>query len=164
MTTFTSLKTRLPWIQAPLIANTPMSGVATGELATVVTRAGDLGQIGYLDDMHALSKELDSTTKELKDIISTLPDPDQLPIGLGVNVFGSQIDAWMRLFATYKPAAAWLSFAGTSEMKAWAEGIRKLSPKTDIWVQLGSVQAVMDVAQACHPDALVLQRSDAGGH
>lgn len=164
MTTFASLKTRLPWIQTPLIANAPMSGVATSELATAVTRAGGLGQIGYLDDMHALSQELDSTRKELQNIMATLPDPEQLPIGLGVIVFGSPVDAWMRLFAKYKPAVAWLSFAGTSEMKTWTESIRKVSPKTGIWVQLGSVQAAVDVAQACHPDALVLQGSDAGGH
>lgn len=164
MTTFASLKTYLPWTQTPLIANAPMSGVATSELATAVTRAGGLGQIGYLDDMQALSNELDSTKKELQDIIPTLPDPEQLPIGLGVIVFGSPIDAWMRLFATYKPAVAWLSFAGTSEMKTWTVGIRKVSPKTGIWVQLGNVQAAVDVAQACHPDALVLQGSDAGGH
>lgn len=80
-----------------------MSGVATSELATAVTRAGGLGQIGYLDDMHALSQELDSTRKELQNIMATLPDPEQLPIGLGVIVFGSPVDAWMRLFAKYSP-------------------------------------------------------------
>ncbi|KAJ5609945.1 hypothetical protein N7510_006664 [Penicillium lagena] len=164
MTAFVSLKTRLPWTQNPLLVNAPMSGVATGELATAVTRAGGLGQIGYLDDMRALSDELDRTRRDLQDIMATLPDPDQLPIGLGVIVFGSPIEAWMHLFATYKPAVAWLSFAGTNTMKDWTESIRKVAPKTSVWVQLGSVQAAVDIAQVCHPDALVLQGSDAGGH
>lgn len=164
MTAFTILKNQLPWIQSPLLINAPMSGVATSELATAVTRAGGLGQIGYMDDMRALSKELDRTRDELQDIMATLPDPDQLPIGLGVIVFGSPMEAWLHLFAKYKPAVAWLSFGETSEINTWTESIRKESPKTSIWVQLGSVQAALDVAQTCRPDALVLQGSDAGGH
>ena len=164
MTAFVSLKTRLPWIQGPLLVSAPMSGVAMSELATAVTRAGGLGQIGYLDDMRALSQELDRTRKDLQDIMTTLPDPDQLPIGLGVIVFGSPIEAWMRLLATYKPAVVWLSFAGITEMTDWTESIRKASPQTSIWVQLGTVKAALDIAQACCPDALVLQGSDAGGH
>lgn len=164
MTNFPLLKNQLPWIEAPLIANAPMSGVATSELAIAVTRAGGLGQIGYLDDLHALSKELDRARTELQDIITTLPDPDQLPIGLGVIVFGSPIDAWMQIFAKYKPATAWLSFAETHELKIWTESIRNVSPKTSVWVQLGSVKAAVDIAQACYPDAIVLQGGDAGGH
>ncbi|KAJ5109913.1 hypothetical protein N7532_002558 [Penicillium argentinense] len=164
MATFSSWENRLPWIQYPLIVNAPMSGVATSQLATAVTRAGGLGQIGHLDDMCVLSKELDRARNDLQDIMATLPDPDQLPLGLGVIVFGSPLESWMRLFATYKPAVAWLSFAGTMEMKTWAESIRRASPKTSIWVQLGSVHAALDAAQACRPEALVLQGSDAGGH
>lgn len=84
------LKNQLPWIQSPLIINAPMSGVATSELATAVTRAGGLGQIGYMDDIRALSKELDRTRKELQDIMATLPDPDQLPRSVWESLYSDR--------------------------------------------------------------------------
>jgi nitronate monooxygenase len=74
------------------------------------------------------------------------------------------MDAWMQLFETYKPAVAWLSFADNDTLSQWTESIRKYSPETRVWVQLGNVAAAVDVARACHPDALVLQGGDAGGH
>jgi nitronate monooxygenase len=164
MTFYNAFKKSLPWVQSPLIANAPMSGAAFNELAIAVSRAGGLGQIGFLDDMHELSNELQVARDKLQDLMSTLPDPQILPIGVGVIVFGSPMDAWMTLFRTHKPAVVWLSFAGTSELRQWTEAIRQASPKSQVWVQLGSVKAALDIAQACHPDALVLQGSDAGGH
>ncbi|KAJ5453501.1 uncharacterized protein N7458_004457 [Penicillium daleae] len=164
MSFYNAFKKSLPWVQSPLIANAPMSGAAFNELAIAVSRAGGLGQIGFLDDMHELSNELQVARDKLQDLMSTLPDPQILPIGVGVIVFGSPKDAWMTLFRTHKPAVVWLSFAGTSELRQWTEAIRQASPKSQVWVQLGSVKAALDVAQACHPDALVLQGSDAGGH
>jgi nitronate monooxygenase len=157
-------KKTLPWVQSPLIANAPMSGAALSELAIAVSRAGGLGQIGFLDDRHQLSNELHVARDKLQDLMATLPDPQVLPIGVGVIVFGSPMEAWMRLFQTHKPAVVWLSFAATNELRQWTEAIRQASPKTQVWVQLGSVKAALDIAQACHPDALVLQGSDAGGH
>lgn len=157
-------KKTLPWVQSPLIANAPMSGAALSDLAIAVSRAGGLGQIGFLDDMHELSTELGVARDKLQDLMATLPDPQVLPIGVGVIVFGSPMEAWMRLFKTHCPAVVWLSFAGTDELRQWTEAIRQASPKSQVWVQLGSVKAALEVAQACHPDALVLQGSDAGGH
>lgn len=141
-----------------------MSGVAFSDLAIAVSRAGGLGQIGFLDDMRELSKELDTARNKLQDLMATLPDPQVLPIGVGVIVFGSPLEAWMRLFKTHKPAVAWLSFAGTNDLRQWTEAIRQASPATKVWIQLGSVTAALDVARECQPDALVLQGSDAGGH
>ncbi|KAJ5690851.1 hypothetical protein N7462_005243 [Penicillium macrosclerotiorum] len=164
MPLYKSLKNYLPWTQAPLIANAPMSGAATSELAIAVTRAGGLGQIGFLDDMRELSSQLDIVRHGLRDVMATLDNSQQLPVGLGVIVFGSPIEAWMRLFTTYKPVVAWLSFASTAELKQWTERIRQASPDTRVWIQLGSVQAAIEAAQACRPDALVIQGGDAGGH
>jgi nitronate monooxygenase len=157
-------KKTLPWVQSPLIANAPMSGAALSELAIAVSRAGGLGQIGFLDDMHELSNELEVARDKLQDLMATHPDPQVLPIGVGVIVFGSPMEAWMKLFKTHEPAVVWLSFAGTDELRQWTEAIRQASPKSQVWIQLGSVKAALEVAQACHPDALVLQGSDAGGH
>ncbi|KAI9932023.1 hypothetical protein ASPWEDRAFT_51230 [Aspergillus wentii DTO 134E9] len=154
----------LPWTQSPLIANAPMSGIATSALAVAVTRAGGLGQIGYMDDLDKLSEHLHTARHELQDIMAGLPNPDVLPIGLGVIAFGSPMTAWMELFTEYKPAVAWLSFAATHEFKQWTERIRRSSPQTKVWIQLGSVTAAIDIARECQPDAIVLQGSDAGGH
>ncbi|KAJ5320359.1 hypothetical protein N7508_000642 [Penicillium antarcticum] len=162
MSHLTALKAYLPWIQTPLVANAPMSGSAKSKLAIAVTRAGGLGQIGFLDDMHELLTELESTKKGLEE--SGFNTSKTLPIGLGVIVFGSSMHAWMPLFEKYKPAVAWLSFADTDTLSQWTEGVRKSSPETRVWVQIGSVAAAVDVAQACHPNALVLQGGDAGGH
>lgn len=159
-----TLKEYLPWTQTPLIINAPMSGVATSDLAIAVTRAGGLGQIGFMDNLRALSSQLDTVRHELQDLMASLPDPQQLPIGVGVIVFGSPLEEWMQLFATHKPAVVWLSFASTEDLRAWTEGIRYSSPATKVWIQLGSVRDALDVAKSCHPDALVLQGGDAGGH
>lgn len=159
MSSLNILKTYLPWAQTPLIANAPMSGIAKSKLATAVTRAGGLGQIGFMDNLQELSKELETTKEALADLTT-----QTLPIGLGVIVFGSPIEAWMTLFVKYKPAVAWLSFASADELQAWTEGIRCSSPHTRVWIQLGSVRAAVEVARACRPDALVLQGADAGGH
>ncbi|CAG8095466.1 unnamed protein product [Penicillium salamii] len=159
MSHLNTLKGYLPWIQTPLIINAPMSGIAKSKLATAVTTAGGLGQIGFMDDLQDLTNELEITKKALADI-----NTETLPIGLGVIVFGTPIKAWLDLFAKYKPLVAWLSFASANELKEWAEGIRLVSPQTRIWIQLGSVSAAVEVARACQPDALVLQGIDAGGH
>ncbi|KAJ5325997.1 hypothetical protein MYU51_000873 [Penicillium brevicompactum] len=159
MSQLKTLKTYLPWIQTPLIINAPMSGIAKSKLATAVTIAGGLGQIGFMDHLQDLTYELEISKKTLADIKTPT-----LPIGLGVIVFGTPMEAWMNLFAKYKPAVAWLSFAEADELQKWSESIRRASPQTRIWVQLGSVQAAVEVARACQPDALVLQGIDAGGH
>ncbi|KAJ5100128.1 hypothetical protein N7532_007129 [Penicillium argentinense] len=159
MSLLTSLKEYLPWIQPPLIINAPMSGIAKKQASRC---PGGLGQIGYLDDLHALANELEIVKQSLHE--SNLNVSKPLPIGLGVIVFGSPLEAWLKLFAKYKPAVAWLSFADTKELQEWTEAIRRCSPETRAWVQLGSVRAAVDVARACRPDALVLQGSDAGGH
>ena len=36
--------------------------------------------------------------------------------------------------------------------------------KTKIWIQIGTVKDAIEVARSCHPDVLVVQGADAGGH
>ncbi|KAE8371578.1 inosine monophosphate dehydrogenase [Aspergillus bertholletiae] len=163
MSNMHKLKRALPWVQTPIIINAPMSGVATSDLAVAVTRAGGLGQIGFLDSKRSLAGQLHRARHQLQDIMNTHKDT-VLPVGVGMIVFGSPVAHWLSLFSEYRPAVVWLSFATTDEFKTWTEGIRKASPRTQIWIQVGSVSAALEAAQACHPDALVLQGSDAGGH
>ncbi|KAL1861057.1 hypothetical protein Plec18167_003659 [Paecilomyces lecythidis] len=141
-----------------------MSGAATSKLAVAVTRAGGLGQIGFLDDSRMLSAELERAQGELQDFISHEQSDHVLPIGMGMIVFGSSIPHWLPVISQYKPAVVWLSFGETDEFRQWIESIRNISPQTKVWVQLGTVNHAVETAQACHPDAIVLQGSDAGGH
>ncbi|KAB8271902.1 hypothetical protein BDV30DRAFT_249807 [Aspergillus minisclerotigenes] len=166
MSNIHKLKRALPWVQTPILINAPMSGAATSDLAVAVSRAGGLGQIGFLDSKRSLAGQLERAKHELHDIMNAqkdIPEP-VLPVGVGMIVFGSPVAHWLSLFSKYKPAVVWLSFATTDEFKVWTEGIRKASPYTQVWIQVGSVSAAVEAAQACRPDALVLQGSDAGGH
>jgi nitronate monooxygenase len=65
----------------------------------------------------------------------------------------------------YKPAIVWLFAAKElDDYAAWATALRKVSPTSKIWVQVGSVAAALHVAKTAKPDALCLQGADAGGH
>ncbi|KAL4820359.1 2-nitropropane dioxygenase [Aspergillus spinulosporus] len=171
---------QFPWTQAPIIANAPMSGIATSELAVAVTREGGLGLIGFLDNPHMLDVQLqhakvllqnkqakaDCAMQEVgaKTGMDGDADTDVLPVGVGVIVFGMSVSSFLPLIAKHRPAIIWLSFGETKDFEVWTEGIRATSPRTKVWVQVGTVGAALHSARACHPDALVLQGSDAGGH
>ncbi|KAE8324319.1 hypothetical protein BDV39DRAFT_195205 [Aspergillus sergii] len=147
MSNIHKLKRALPWVQTPIRINAPTSGAATSDLAVAVSRAGGLGQIGFLDSKRSLVGQLERAKRELQDIMNAhkhTPEP-VLPVGVGMIVFGSPVAHWLSLFSKYKPAVVWLLFATTDEF---------------------NVSAAVEAAQACRPDALVLQGSDAGerGH
>jgi len=155
---------QFPWCRTPLIANAPMSGFARFKLAVAVTRAGGLGQIGFLDNGPIMDAQLTRARKLLEDIETSSVD-GILPVGVGVIVFGADLRAWSRLVAKHKPAMVWLFAAhNMSEYGLWTEEIRRVSPCTRVWVQLGSVSLGLQVAKLCRPDGLVMQGSDAGGH
>ncbi|KAL4981431.1 hypothetical protein BDW68DRAFT_183501 [Aspergillus falconensis] len=147
-----------PWAQAPILANAPMSGMATSELAAAVISAGGLGLIGFLGNPRMLDVQL-----RLAKALLLHDQEAQLPPQL--REWGrTQTRTRTRIFHPSGPAIVWLYFGETKDFVAWAEGIRATSPRTKGWVQAGSVDATMQTAQACHPDALVLQGIDAGGH
>ncbi|KAL4971393.1 2-nitropropane dioxygenase [Aspergillus desertorum] len=168
-----------PWTKSPLIANAPMSGIATSILAAAVTQSGGLGLVGFIDDIRCLERELRQAKSLLESVESQRASGAQyasplgpefasgtatLPVGVGIIVLAMKPSTFLPLLARYKPAVVWLSFGETHSFKHWTESIRQTSPNTKVWIQLGSVRAALEVAQACRPDALVLQGSDAGGH
>ncbi|KAL7926088.1 2-nitropropane dioxygenase [Trichoderma austrokoningii] len=163
MTYINRMKRDLPWIQLPLIANAPMSGVATSKLAVAVTLSGGLGQIGFTGSPVRLEAELKSAQAQLKDLM-TNENLSVLPVGVGIIVIGSTPQRWLPIFAKSKPAVVWLSFGSAQQLKAWTEGIREATSSSKVWIQVGSVRAALEAAQSCRPDALVMQGSDAGGH
>ncbi|KAI5358866.1 putative nitronate monooxygenase, aldolase-type TIM barrel [Septoria linicola] len=154
-----SLQKSLPWTQSPLIINAPMAGFAKADLAIAVTKAGGLGQIGGNADLEDLDAQL-SMVESTLDRINGL-----LPIGVGLLSFAMKKDAALALVQKYKPAVVWL-FASheLSDYAEWADGARKASPQSQIWVQNSGVESALEIAKNTRPDVLVIQGIDAGGH
>ena len=160
MTTSKSLSELYPWLHRPIIANAPMGGFAGGALASAVSLAGGLGFIGAVNDMSALDRELSQASGTLNRTPEGL-----LPLGVGFLTFISPVDEAVRLVGEYKPAAAWFFAAHKlDEYAVWAERVREVSPRTQVWVQIGSVTGAVEVARLAGPDVLVMQGLDAGGH
>ncbi|KAF1829338.1 inosine monophosphate dehydrogenase [Decorospora gaudefroyi] len=166
-----TLKEQLPWTSSPLLVNAPMAGFAGGKLASAVTLAGGLGMIGSGFDMDALRKEIGIAAEEVKrssssgPVTSSMSGRTLLPIGVGFLPFALKLDDVLPVIAEFRPAVVWLfapeSVDGYAE---WAAAVRKVSPESRIWVQLGSVAAALHVAKMARPDVLCLQGADAGGH
>lgn len=49
-------------------------------------------------------------------------------------------------------------------MAEWTTQTRTVSPRTKVWVQIGSVKEAVGVVRGVRPDVLVVQGTDAGGH
>ncbi|OMP88716.1 Nitronate monooxygenase [Diplodia seriata] len=175
-----------PWTQTPLIINGPMAGSAAPDLAAAVTNAGGIGFIGGGVDMAQLGADMDKARSLLAPHIvaslspssSSPSDADDtssiLPIGVGILCFGAPLAAAADAIRQHRPAAAWLFAArgddGNDERygdyATWTAAIRAASPRTAVWIQIGSVGAALAAAtsSASPPDVLVAQGADAGGH
>jgi nitronate monooxygenase len=159
-----TLQAQLPWTASPLIVNAPMAGFAGGNLASAVTLAGGLGMIGGLFNMDDVRKELGIAAEALKaHPISS--STGTLPIGVGFLLFVLKLADVLPMVEEYKPIVVWL-FVPTSldDYAKWVAAVRKVSPESKIWIQLGSVAAALHVARTARPDVLCLQGADAGGH
>ncbi|KAI1333782.1 inosine monophosphate dehydrogenase [Xylariaceae sp. FL0016] len=164
------LQTACPWTKAPVIINAPMGGFAGHALASAVSVAGGIGMIGAVFDMNELSENLTSARETLAAHIEK-SDPWHpanspiLPLGVGLLPFVANIDTAMPVIAQHKPAILWLFAAKElSDYAAWRTRLRAASPDTQLWVQVGSVSAALEVARTAAPDVLVMQGADAGGH
>ncbi|KAH6673174.1 hypothetical protein B0J14DRAFT_668029 [Halenospora varia] len=165
-----TLQSDYPWIHptSPLITSAPMRLIAQSELALAVSRAQGIGFLGLGTDVTGLSSLLQDCSTSL----STTPIQDTpsgiLPTGVGFICWGASLPKTISAITSsaLKPCAAWLfAPSSLSSLVEWSEGIRKASDgKTRIWIQVGTVSSALEVAQACSPDALIIQGSDAGGH
>ena len=137
-----------------------MAGSATAPLAVAVTKAGGLGQIGSANDLKALDSHITSASKDLQ-----RTSEDLLPIGVGFLPFLVDIEEAMGVIAKHRPAVVWLFAAKTvDDYATWAARAREASPKSMVWVQVGSVKDALRIAREAKPDVLVVQGADAGGH
>jgi nitronate monooxygenase len=161
-----SLKDQLPWTSSPLLINAPMANFAGGKLASAVTLAGGLGMIGGVANMEDVRKEIDIAVAALGQTpVAGSAAAGTLPIGVGFLLFAMKQEEVVRVVSDYKPAVVWLFASASLDGYAeWVAEIRKASPESKVWIQLGSVAAALHVARTAQPDALCLQGADAGGH
>lgn len=142
-----------------------MLKITMARLAVAVSRAGGLGFVAGGFDLSGLGKDMDEAAQLLK--ASPVKSTDELlPVGIGFQNWGSDIDLALPVIKKYKPAAVWF-FAPyqPSDLIPWAKETRAATDgKTKIWVQVGTVAEAIEVAQTTKPDVIILQGSDAGGH
>lgn len=157
-----------------------MLNIATAPLAVAVSAAGGIGFIagGYdtsglethLREAAGLVKSLDSSNAAHQFYTRT----GILPLGVGFLNWGADRRAAMQILERHPVAAVWL-FAPRemADLAEWVDGIRGNAaeptsdnnrPNPQIWIQIGSVQEAAAALSALHPDVLVVQGSDAGGH
>ncbi|CAK4012043.1 inosine monophosphate dehydrogenase, partial [Lecanosticta acicola] len=149
----------LPWTRRPLIVNAPMGGIAGADLAVAVTRAGGLGQIGGVPDLDFLSSQLSKAEQALH------REEGLLPVGVGILLFAMEPDASISVLSRYRPAVVWLFAAQElTDYAIWADKVREALPESQIWIQVGSVEAALTIASSARPSAMCVQGSDAGGH
>ncbi|KAF2822967.1 inosine monophosphate dehydrogenase [Ophiobolus disseminans] len=159
-----TLRDSLPWTSSPLIVNAPMAGFAGGALASAVTLAGGLGLIGSAVDMDSLRKELRIASDSIASSHIDSP-PGTFPVGVGFLAFIAKLEEALPVVADFKPAVVWLFAAKElDQYTEWAAALRKASPETKIWIQVGSVAAAVQIARTTKPDVLCIQGADAGGH
>ena len=169
------LRWAYPWVLPPFIVSAPMRVMAGPELAVAVSRAKGLGFIGPNPKIEDQSQDLEQARK----LLSSAPDsPSQadfqslaadraLPVGVGFQIWDSNMDLVISVVKKHQPCAAWL-FAprnGQEEVNNWTSSIRNVSPNTQIWLQVGTLREAITATQSKdRPDVLVIQGSEAGGH
>jgi nitronate monooxygenase len=141
-----------------------MAGFAGGALASAVTLAGGLGLIGSAFSVDDLRREIRIASEAIA-VSSAFSSPEILPVGVGFLPFVFKIEDAVAVVEEYKPAVVWL-FAAKElhDYAEWASALRKASPASKVWIQVGSVAAALQVAETAKPDAICLQGADAGGH
>ncbi|KAL2834344.1 hypothetical protein BDW59DRAFT_46542 [Aspergillus cavernicola] len=163
-----------PWVKAPFIVGAPMRVMSGPELAVAVSRTGGLGFLGpsvKTQDMLADLEKATALVNKLRASSSAFhglsPTQYPLPIGVGFQLWSDDIEIAVAAIAKYNPCAAWL-FAprqGQKDLDAWSLRIRNASPRTQIWIQIGTLaEALALVTSSERPDVIVIQGADAGGH
>ncbi|KAJ6443510.1 2-nitropropane dioxygenase precursor [Purpureocillium lavendulum] len=167
-----------PWAKAPFIVGAPMRVLSGPRLAVAVSQAGGLGFIGptlksgdLVSDLEEAAALIRSSSR-LASASTTLHVGDHgpratLPVGVGFQTWNSDVAASLAALEKHQPCAVWL-FAprrGQSELDEWVAAVRRASPSTKIWIQVGTLREATDaVGSPSPPDVLVIQGAEAGGH
>ncbi|RBR20705.1 uncharacterized protein FIESC28_05222 [Fusarium coffeatum] len=160
-----------PWMTSPFIVGAPMRVMSGPHLAFEISKAGGLGFIGPGAKPEDTSRDLATVRELLRSSPSTaLPSTfpsDFLPVGVGFQLWNGDLRSAVQAVREHKPCAAWL-FAprqGQEELDEWTFQIREAYPDIQVWIQIGTVQESVEITMSGHhPDALVVQGAEAGGH
>jgi nitronate monooxygenase len=142
-----------------------MLKITMARLAVAISKAGGLGFVAGGFDLSGLAKDVD----EAAELLKSSPIRSRsgvLPVGIGFQNWGCDINQAIPVIKKHRPAAVWF-FAPhqPSDLLPWAKETRTATDgETKIWVQVGTVAEAMEVAKTTKPDVIVLQGSDAGGH
>ncbi|KAL8696988.1 MAG: hypothetical protein Q9201_007373 [Fulgogasparrea decipioides] len=140
--------------------------IAFAPLAIAVSRAGGIGFIGAGTDVVDLEAHLQEASQLIKQEPIEGSKTSKLPIGVGFINWGADPDRSVRAIEKFRPAAVWFFAPHKNvDLVPWTQAMRKATNnETSIWIQVGSVQDALEVAQLCRPDVIVAQGTDAGGH
>lgn len=162
-----ALRRDYPWLSrgSPIVVAAPMMRITMARLSVAVSKAGGMGFLAAGFDLSDLSKNLSEAAELVK--TANIPTCDGvLPIGVGFQNWGADLDTALEALGEHPVAAVW--FFGPkhlSDLVSWTRRIRDASEgRTKIWVQVGSVAEALEVARTSGPDVLVIQGADSGGH
>lgn len=160
-----------PWVSNPMIISAPTRVISGPALAVAVSRAGGLGFIGpgvKTQDMLADLEEASSLIEKEKALRAAISSSSPaLPIGVGFQLWSDDIETAVSAIQKFKPCAAWLYAPrkGQSDLDQWSRRIRDVSPRTQIWIQTGTLAEAQGlIGGSEQPDVLVVQGAEAGGH
>jgi nitronate monooxygenase len=169
------LASQYPWTTAPFLVGAPMRGLSGADLAVAVSGAGGIGFIGprpkpddWSPSLQKAKQLVEKARSEATSVLSGLQTTyPLLPVGIGFQVWTDSLQTAVVTVCTYKPCVVWL-FAprnGQPELDQWTSEIRRASPETQVWIQVGTVSEARDAFDSTSPpDVLVVQGADAGGH
>lgn len=130
-----------------------------------MTLAGGIGLIGSKVDMDITKRELGIAKDALKSLPQFESKLETLPVGVGFLPFILKLEAALEVVQEFRPAVVWLFAAKElDDYSVWAKAIREVSPRSQVWVQAGSVASALQIAERTKPEAICLQGADAGGH
>jgi nitronate monooxygenase len=135
-------------------------------LVLAVSKAGGLGFIGPGQAPEDTAKDL-ATVQELLSASALPKSTENLPVGVGFQLWNGDLKSATQAVKEHGPCAAWL-FAprrGQVELDEWTASLRDASPGIHVWHQIGTVQESIEAMNSAHkPDVLVIQGAEAGGH
>jgi nitronate monooxygenase len=168
------LLSRYSWATSPFIVSAPMRVMSGPALALAVSRAGGLGFIGPGVKTQDTEVDLEQAwklveqTRASSSVFDKLSSTNSvLPVGIGYQLWGDDIDIAVAAIGRYKPCAAWLYAPKHSlkEFDDWSRRIRQVSPETQIWIQIGTLkEAKQLLTNSEKPDVVVIQGAESGGH
>ena len=167
-----TLQSLHPWVSSPVLISAPMRLLSGPQLASTVAAHQGIGFLGLAAPYKDIIADLTEVKSQLakSNLFTKTPSLKglpYLPVGVGFQTWTGSLDVAVDAVAQFKPRDAWL-FAprhGQQELDEWTVALRKASPDTLIWIQVGTLKEAIAAAESEHaPDILVIQGSEAGGH